>query len=519
MKLKLFFLCALIATASACTTDETSDKKPFAKVSTKETENLTATSAILAASYKDASQTPDFIGFEWGTASNRLNKDVKSNYPISEKSGDFTASIEGLAPNTTYYYRAYITVIVSGFYKYAYGEIMSFTTADGVIPPEETEVTTEDAEQVTSSSAIIAASFRNAEETPTYTGFEWGLDADNLTEDLHSKTSLSGTSGEFEGNLSGLSSGTTYYYRGYIAVLVNNNYKMVYGTVKSFKTSASTDPVTEGREAGWFELPRMDYNLTPGDYMVHKTNPNLYYAYHIADVGTRNYTVCYSGEYHCPVWVAAPRHPIYSAKKTSRSNNYRKDPKIPEEVQQASTSGSTSGYNRGHMLGSAERLGSKELNNQVFYITNIAPQNDSWFNTGGGGWNILEDYIDDFECSDTLCVVIGAYFEDFTDGYGNTATKKKAAFMGSEVQIPTAFYYALMRTKTGNTGKSLKKCSTNNIQCAAFIRAHASGNKGQQVTYKEMISIRELEELTGFNYFPNIPHAPKDSYLASDWGF
>jgi hypothetical protein len=66
MKLKLFFLCALIATASACTTDETSDKKPFAKVSTKETENLTATSAILAASYKDASQTPDFIGFEWG---------------------------------------------------------------------------------------------------------------------------------------------------------------------------------------------------------------------------------------------------------------------------------------------------------------------------------------------------------------------------------------------------------------------------------------------------------------------
>ena len=44
------------------------------------------------------------------------------------------------------------------------------------------------------------------------------------------------------------------------------------------------------------------------------------------------------------------------------------------------------------MLGSAERLGSKELNNQVFYITNIAPQNDSWFNTeaaDGIYWRII----------------------------------------------------------------------------------------------------------------------------------
>lgn len=33
-----------------------------------------------------------------------------------------------------------------------------------------------------------------------------------------------------------------------------------------------------------------------------------------------------------------------------------------------------------------------------------------------------------------------------------------------------------------------------------------------------MYSIAELEELTGFTYFPNVPNAPKDSYKASDWG-
>lgn len=42
--------------------------------------------------------------------------------------------------------------------------------------------------------------------------------------------------------------------------------------------------------------------------------------------------------------------------------------------------------------------------------------------------------------------------------------------------------------------------------------------KGKQVSSKDMYSIAELEELTGFTYFPNVPNAPKDSYKASDWG-
>jgi DNA/RNA endonuclease G (NUC1) len=518
MKLKLFLLCALIATAFSCGRDDKPEQKAFVKVFTKEAENIKATTVTLAASYKDVSETPIYAGFEWGTSSDRLGDNILLESSFSATSGDFSANIEGLRPNTTYYYRAYVTILVNGLQKYACGEVKSFKTTEGDIYTEETVVTTEDAEQITNTSAMISASFKNAGKAPTLKGFNWGTAPDMLSENIQSQTSSSGTSGEFSAMISGLSAGTTYYYSAYIAVPENNSQKYTYGHVKSFTTSGSSGSTSDGIQAGWFELPKLEYNLLDGKYMVDKTNPNLYYAYHIADVGTRNYTVCYSGEYHCPVWVAAPRHPIYSEKNTSRSDNYKKDPKIPESVQQASTSGSTSGYNRGHMLGSAERLGSKMLNNQVFYITNIAPQNSSWFNTGGGGWNILEEFVDDFECSDTLHVVIGAYFEDFTDGYGNTATKKTATFMGSEVQIPTAFYYALMRTKKGNSGKSLKKCSTQDIQCAAFVRAHNENTKGQTVTYREMMSIKELEELTGFSYFPNVPYAPKSEYKASDWG-
>ena len=32
------------------------------------------------------------------------------------------------------------------------------------------------------------------------------------------------------------------------------------------------------------------------------------------------------------------------------------------------------------------------------------------------------------------------------------------------------------------------------------------------------MSITDLESITGFTYFPNVPNAPKSSFTASDWG-
>lgn len=274
----------------------------------------------------------------------------------------------------------------------------------------------------------------------------------------------------------------------------------------------------QSSQPGWFELPVVNASRNSDGYLVDVSNPDLYYAYHKSDIGTRNYTVCYNGAYHCAVWVAAPRHAIYSQKVVGRQDTYKPDPDIPESVQQqAKSAGSGCDYNRGHMLGSEERLGSKLTNDQVFYYSNIAPQNKTTFNTGGGGWNNLEEFVDKFQCADTLYIVIGTYFEDFTDAYGCKSYKKTATFMGSEVQIPTMFYYALLRTKSGSSGKSLKDCSRDEIMCAAFVRAHDI-TKGQKVTAKEMMTIDKLEELTGFDYFQAVPNAPEDTFTASDWG-
>jgi DNA/RNA endonuclease G (NUC1) len=271
----------------------------------------------------------------------------------------------------------------------------------------------------------------------------------------------------------------------------------------------------------WYELPiEFDSNNDGRD----DKNSTYYYAHHLCAGGeknaqrnglARNYTVCFSSEHHCPVWVAAPRHKSYQS-GASRTDAYTQDPQIPSNIQYSSkTTGG--GCNKGHMLGSAERLSSTATNKQVFYFSNIAPQYSSTFNTGGGAWNNLEDHVDDLVCSDTLYVVIGAYFDKFTDKYGNTGSPKKISFGGrNDVSKPTMFYYALLRTKSGSSGKAVKDCSASELQCAAFVICHEQ-DKGHKPQAKDLISIEELEKLTGFTYFENVPNAPKSTYNANDW--
>ncbi|MBR4686952.1 MAG: DNA/RNA non-specific endonuclease, partial [Bacteroidales bacterium] len=82
----------------------------------------------------------------------------------------------------------------------------------------------------------------------------------------------------------------------------------------------------------------------------------------------------------------------------------------------------------------------------------------------------------------------------------------------------TMFYYVLLRTKKGNTGKALKNCSADEMMCVAFVRSHTNSLKGQKVTARELMSVADLEKITGVTYFPNVPNAPKNTFKASDWG-
>ena len=399
---------------------------------------------------------------------------------------------------------------------------VTFFKLDGEVPgggggttPATPTVTTGGSSNVTQTEATLSATYTG---TPTYGGVEWGLSADALNEDWQADY-LNG--GAFNVTINGLGAGHTYYYRAYIAVLEGTSYQFYYGEVKSFTTPAG-EIIIGGDQPGWYEAPVMNITKS-GNYRVNSDDPTQYYAIHMCAGGekgpggktARNYTVCYSAEYHCPVWVAAPRHSMYVG-GSGRTDAYRQDPDIPSNIQYNSKS-TGGGCNKGHMLGSAERTSSTATNRDVFYYTNIAPQLSSNFNTGGGRWNVLEDYVDNQVCADTLYEVLGCYFDRYTDAYGETQTPSTISFGGrSDVSMPTMFYYVLLRTKKGNSGKALKDCTADELKCVAFVRSHV--NVRQAVSARELMSVADLERITGVTYFPNVPNAPKDTFKASDWG-
>ena len=259
--------------------------------------------------------------------------------------------------------------------------------------------------------------------------------------------------------------------------------------------------VTDGGtpHAGWAELP------------AEEDNSDYYYAYHMrADKGTqRNFSVCYSAEMGCPVWVAAPIHKCYCG--SGRNEKYAPDPVIPSSVQKnADKAGDTNQgnwMNRGHMLASNMRNVTATTNQQVFYYSNIAPQDGDGFNTGGGWWNDLEDLEkNQYMCSDTLYTVNGCHWANKNETFGNRV-------------VPTHFYKVFLRTKKGSSGKWVVNCSESELQCVAFYAPHYHGSGGKTApTRSHMMSVAELERITGHTFFPNVPNAPKDTFNPSDWG-
>ncbi|WP_418685699.1 DNA/RNA non-specific endonuclease [Alistipes putredinis] len=428
----------------------------------------------------------------------QFGKPSASEVQAASTASPLTYELNGLEPETKYDFYAYVVI---GDERYT-SAVAQFTTLKAGENPDP-EFGPVAATDVTASSATLTGSFTyEGEET---VGIEVGFAYKASGETDYATKTVTASSGDKSAAITGLSAATTYTFHLY-ASIGGKQYRSQEGT---FTTESGTVPPPENvYRTGWAELP------------VEVQNSDYYYAYHICpDFSVnghraRNISICYSAEHHCPVWVSGPVHSCYKGSNGNR--NYGPDPVIPSSIQPKNKTVEGS-YNKGHMIGNNERSRTSGMNKQVSYYTNMAPQHSSTFNTGGGAWNNLEDKIDSYWCADTLYTVVGCYFETWTDSYGNTAQPKRTGFGGVQASVPTMFYTLLLRTKKGNTEKSVMECSREELQCVAFVMSHAM-QKEHEPERRDMRSVAEIERLTGFTFFANVPNAPKDTYNPSDWG-
>ncbi len=224
------------------------------------------------------------------------------------------------------------------------------------------------------------------------------------------------------------------------------------------------------------------------------------------------YGVNYCLEYDCSRlaarWTAYQWYTGFSSKESNWNRNawkngqtyngyggegdpFQPDPLIPRDYQTTLEDHQSNGCDRGHMLGSADRLNSKEANGQTFYLSNMHPQFAA-FNQGGIWYNLeerLRKQYDTTSFRDTLYVVKGGTIAD-----GQVLAPAKG-FSGRRLIVPKYFFMALL-CKNSST-------SQGGYKAIAFWMEHKGNNDADFAKYA--ISINELEEKTGIDFFCNLP--------------
>lgn len=105
-------------------------------VTTGSASNATASTVNLSASYADVvtgTHAPQDIYFKYGTSSGNLNKTAYYNNGLTASSGSFSVYVTGLTPNTTYYYKVYMSVWNGTAYQEISGSVQTFSTTPEVI--------------------------------------------------------------------------------------------------------------------------------------------------------------------------------------------------------------------------------------------------------------------------------------------------------------------------------------------------------------------------------------------------
>ena len=236
-----------------------------------------------------------------------------------------------------------------------------------------------------------------------------------------------------------------------------------------------------------------------------------------------DFGINYSVEWDCDKksqrWSCYQMYSSNRVQKTSRyypdknkgEMQYPYDPELPLGNYFTSDPFWNSGYDHGHICPSADRQYSKEANRQTFFLTNMQPQRNTF---NAGVWAAMEQQVRNWNRGnfrDTLYVCKGGTIDrdDQIRGY-----------VQNQMIIPKYFFTALL-CKNASGYKALGFWIEHKDKDTDYPR----DNQGNYQLSPYVVSIRELETLTGIDFFCNLDDETEDHVetlptenIKSAWG-
>ncbi len=236
-----------------------------------------------------------------------------------------------------------------------------------------------------------------------------------------------------------------------------------------------------GRYESRLEVPAMQPSGT--FFIQHSTK--------IGNDSVMTYCLEYSPAKNHSRWVAFRFDGKTRAINSNRSDTWADDPKLDSYYHVGA--GYFNGGSRGHICASHDRRYSQEANQQTFYMTNMSPMNGSF---NANYWTAFESFVQekgrDANFADTLYVVKGGTITNgMTQG---TATSS----YGKSIVIPKYYFIALLRFKGGKYNAMGFWVEHNN-------HGYISESAPRSVICDCIVNIDRLEELTGIDFFHNLP--------------
>ncbi len=255
---------------------------------------------------------------------------------------------------------------------------------------------------------------------------------------------------------------------------------------------------------------------TPENAAIHLAMGNPSNATTDAVVQPNNYLISkpeyaesYSRDLGRPNWVSWHLTSAWTTGVGPRTDTFRPDPLLPlgwYKVQAFDFS--SSGFDRGHMDPSADRSSSEPVNEATFTMTNMvaqAPGNNQ------GPWENLESFLRTLLPADELFIVSGP------NGIGGTGSNGGVTntLANGHVTVPASTWKCALILPSGS-GDPVSRVTASTQTLCVIMPNLDSIRPDDWHTYVK--SVDQVEALTGYNLFSNVPAAIQNSIEAGTYG-